>query len=660
MRKPLAFASVVFASILGVSWSVQATYQEPANIPASALELAKGWRIELVKTAPEIVFPTAVVVSPNGTIYLGQDPMDMPGPPTVPGDSVLAIKDGKVSIFAEKLWAVMGLEWAGDTLFVVHPPFLSAFKDLDGDGRADNRTDLVVGLGPKLPGFSGINDHVASGIRLGMDGSLYISVGDKGIPKATAADGSHITLKGGGVVRVRPDGSRLEVVSSGERNPLSVMLTAEDEVFTYGNDDDSKLWPNSLTHHIVGGHYGYPYEFLTKPWRCLPIVGGLIGGSGTQGVCYTEGALPAEFDGNLFVCDWGLQRLDRIVVARKAGTFELSAREPIVSKGKLGDFRPFSIATVPRGSSFYLVDWAFNGWLAEGPKTGRLFKLAYEGKERSPEAKPLDPNGDPIERLSDPALSVRLEAQRALVKQGAKAIRSLAPLVQSPTDGRAALHAVWALNEIPTPEARAVIRGALDSTNESVQVQAIRALGLAGDQASAAGLSAALGSSSPVVRREAAVSLGRLNVQTAGPALHESACRSRSFCRLVGPRRDQEVGILARGRACLGARGSQNPRIGDRALRRGLRRGRREVARQGPRADQRPRVPSPNRRLPCRSVSPTSEMGRRLVRHQSVGRGHAQENRPVGHPCHARCAARARPGSGRSRCAASARKRSLV
>ena len=149
----------------------------------SPFKLAPGWKIELVIEAPQIQYPTAIVTAPDGTIYLGQDPMDMPGPPTSPVDSVVAIKDGKVTVFADKLWAVMGLEWVDDTLYVVHAPFLSAFRDTDGDGKADERIDLVTGLGPKLPGFNGINDHVASGIRLGMDGFLYISVGDKGIPR---------------------------------------------------------------------------------------------------------------------------------------------------------------------------------------------------------------------------------------------------------------------------------------------------------------------------------------------------------------------------------------------------------------------------------------------------------------------------------------------
>ncbi len=395
-------------------------------------KVADGWSIELVAKAPEIAYPTAIVIASDGTIYLGQDPMDMPGPPTEPIDSVVAIKGGRVSTFADKLWAVMGLEWVDGTLYVVHAPFLSAFRDLDGDGQADSRVDLVTGLGPKRPGFNGINDHVASGIRLGMDGFLYIAVGDKGIPKGVGRDGATITMSSGGVIRIRPDGTGLEVVSTGERNPLSVALTANDDVFTYGNDDDSKKWPNSLTHHIVGGHYGYPYEFLTAPFRALPIVDGQLGGSGAQGICYNEDGLPACYRGNLFFCDWGLQTVFRYEVTPTGGTFQVSKRTPLVEKGTLADFRPFSIATGPDGSDLYVADWAFNGWLADGPKTGRLYRLSYTGPDRvRPASRPSGSDlAARIEALDHPSLAVRLESQRAVASMGGSVVQ---PLIEART-----------------------------------------------------------------------------------------------------------------------------------------------------------------------------------------------------------------------------------
>ncbi len=158
----------------------------PRPLPA----VADGWTIEPFAEAPRILFPTAIVAARDGTFYVGSDPMDMPGPPTEPIDSVLAIRDGKARTFADRLWSVMGLEWVDGTLYVVHAPFLSAFRDTDGDGKADERVNLMTGLGPRVPGFNGMNDHVASGVRLGMDGFLYIAVGDKGIPRGVARDGT--------------------------------------------------------------------------------------------------------------------------------------------------------------------------------------------------------------------------------------------------------------------------------------------------------------------------------------------------------------------------------------------------------------------------------------------------------------------------------------
>ena len=538
---------LILGSILS-AFSASARAAEPvAPLP----KVAQGWKIELVMQAPEILFPTAIVSTPFGTLYLGQDPMDMPGPPTEPIDSVVSIDPkGKVTVFAEKLWAVMGLEWdqASETLFVVHAPFLSAFRDTNNDGRADQRVDLITGLGPKIPGFSGINDHVASGVRLGMDGFLYISVGDKGIPRGVGKDGTVIQLFGGGVIRIRPDGTGLEVVSTGERNPLSVALTALDEVFTYGNDDDSKRWPNSLTHHIVGGHYGYPYQFLTAPWRALPVTAGELGGSGAQALCYEESCLPAEYRSNLFVCDWGLQTVFRYVVKRKGGTFEVTSKTPIVTKGGVGDFRPFSLCVGDFGMSLYLVDWAYNGWLANGPRTGRLYRLTHEASMPyvfpplfPPLANfdppfPLPGNPDPaknslwIESLDHPALACRLYAQRGLVRYSGK--RALGPLVArlrktTPVSGR--LHAIWALDALDEPEGRAAIRDVLADPDESVRLEAVRCAGISRDQKALPAMLALLKDDKAAVRREAAIALGKLGDRTAAPALMDALGDTDTF-----------------------------------------------------------------------------------------------------------------------------------
>jgi putative heme-binding domain-containing protein len=493
---------------LGVSSGVAIAQPPRARLPRAA----PGWTIELAAEAPRILYPTAIAAAPDGTVFLGQDPMDMPGPPTVAADSVVAIREGKIAVFAEKLWSVMGLEWVDGTLYVVHAPYLSAFRDTDGDGRADDRVDLITGLGPEVPGAGGINDHVAAGIRLGMDGFLYIAVGDKGIPHGRGKDGRTIRLQGGGVIRIRRDGTGLEVVSTGERNPLSVALGPTGEIFTYGNDDDSKKWPNSLTHHIVGGHYGFPYQFLTAPFRCLPIMAGEFGGAGAQGVCYNEDGLPAEYRGNLFFCDWGAQGVVRFEIRKAGGSYAVTRRTVLASRGEVDDFRPFSLAVTADGTGFWLVDWGYSGWQAKGPKTGRLYRLRYEGADRvvpAPRPRGSDRAGR-LAALEHPALSARLESQRVLAGQGSDAVPGLVALLDSDRPATGRMHALWTLDAIGSPDARAAIRGRLGDTSPQVRLQACRSLGIRGDRDAWGGIVPLLKDRDPAVRREAAIALGKI------------------------------------------------------------------------------------------------------------------------------------------------------
>ncbi len=296
-------------------------------------EAASGWSIELAARAPQIRNPSSIAVATDGTVFLGQAATDGGGAASNGNGSVLAIKDGKSTVFADGLGIVTGLDWSGDTLHVLHPPVLSAFRDTDQDGRADARIDLVTGLGPAARTTHEISDHIAAGLRTGLDGYHYIAVGDKGITRAAGTDGRILSLAGGGVIRVRVDGSGLEIVSTGERKPRSLMLSATGEVFTLSSSGPGHRWTGGLTHHIVGGHYGYPYQFLTAPFRALPLMGGDAVEPGTQGVCYDDDGLPARFRGKLFVCDWGRQAVVCFEIRKAGGTFAVAGQSTLVSKG---------------------------------------------------------------------------------------------------------------------------------------------------------------------------------------------------------------------------------------------------------------------------------------------------------------------------------------
>ena len=99
----------------------------------------------------------------------------------------------------------------------------------------------------------------------------------------------------------------------------------------------------------------------------------------------------------------------------------------------------FSIAVGSDGSTLTLVDWAFNGWLVDGPKTGRIYRLSYHGPDRvKPVARPSGTDlPTRLRGLDHPALSARIESQRLLAAKGETAVGPLASRLKSgPAPGR--------------------------------------------------------------------------------------------------------------------------------------------------------------------------------------------------------------------------------
>ncbi|QEH32856.1 HEAT repeat protein [Aquisphaera giovannonii] len=482
-----------------------------AAIPTSAAsrgddlpEAAAGWSISRVIPAPEAgpggrTVPSVlatIATAPDGSLTLGRTSGDV--------GSVALVRDGRLHPFADGLGAVHGLEWVEDSLLVVHGGSLSRLRDADGDGRAEVREDLVAGLDPGAEA-----GHGPSAVRLSLDGFLYLAVGDRGLVHAVGKDGRAVRLRGGGVIRVRPDGSGLEVVSTGEYRPRSLVVTPSGDVFTYG-PADARRWPASLTHHIPGAHFGYPYQYLTASFRCLPTVSGEPGGEGNQAACYAEDGLPEPYRGNFFHADPIRQCVVRDELRKAGGTFALARRTSVVAKGALADFRPVAVAITAEADGF---------WIAE--ESGRLHRLSYRGADAVRPAR--EPQGTSVASqvlaLDHPAESVRQSAARALARAGEGAVDPLAQRLRAGGAETGRLRAVWALDAIDTAPARAAIAAALADPSPAVRIQAVRSCGLRGRRDATPALARQLEQRDPALRREAAVALGRIGDPSAMTAL---------------------------------------------------------------------------------------------------------------------------------------------
>ena len=220
--------------------------------------VADDLEVSLFAKNPLVRNPCAITFDAKGRLCVGMGPQYRNPKPDTPGDSVwiLIDEDENGSADSRKQYAtgfnsIQGLAWRGRDLYVANAPDLTIARDLDGDDVADEYIRLFTDLGNL--------EHALHGLQFGPDGKLYMSKGNSkgltrppdriapkpfrelwGVEMPVAPDfPKPIAFKkgdfeknyhdpaddwglSGGVLRCDPDGSNLEIVSRGFRNPWDI------------------------------------------------------------------------------------------------------------------------------------------------------------------------------------------------------------------------------------------------------------------------------------------------------------------------------------------------------------------------------------------------------------------------------------------------------
>ena len=227
----------------------------------AAMKAPAGFTMVSFAGPPIAMYPTVVAPAPDGSVYVGVDLNLAQGAVKGRGRVMrLVDTDGdgradKYSIFVETD-SPRGIAVDGNTVYVMHPPHLTAYRDTNGDGIADQSDDLVKNIGFDLDVRS--SDHATNNITLGPDGWIYIAVGDYGYLNAKGKDGTTITRQGGALARVRTDGTGLEAYTVGTRNIYDIGLDPFGHAFARDNTNDGRGWDTRFHYLAPGANMGYP------------------------------------------------------------------------------------------------------------------------------------------------------------------------------------------------------------------------------------------------------------------------------------------------------------------------------------------------------------------------------------------------------------------
>src|SRR4051794_3763442 len=497
------------------------------------LKVPPGFKATLFACEPMVEYPSAVAAGPRaGAVFVAIDYVSGLGAEIVRRDEVRLVEDvdgdgyaDKASVYAGGFNSIQGLAFRDGTLFVMHAPFLSAVRDGDGDGVAEDRRELLTGLGLP-PEKNPSRLHCANGVVVGHDGWLYLALGDNGcdVPRP---EGDRLVLHGGGILRCRPDGRDLHVFATGLRNIYDVALDEELNVFVRDNENDGGDYLIRVDHSFHGADHGYPYLYAERPDEALPSLAIFGRGSSAGGLCYLEAGLPAEYRGDLFFCEWG-RAVMRYRMERSGSGFAPPEQVEFAAGGD-GDaygFKPTDLVA-QRDGSLIVADWADGQQPKRG--RGRIYRITASGPSRAPH-EGGDAADNEIEKdialLDSASYAERFDAQVRLERRGREALDAVRDAIRRRRIGvRGRLHAVWVLAHPGGPTAiDELVELARSDADPRVQAQAVRAVAdladpvltrhrLASDQGDAdlaARLAALADGRDPRVVLEITVAVGRL------------------------------------------------------------------------------------------------------------------------------------------------------
>lgn len=428
-------------------------------------------------------------------------------------------------------------------------PHVWMLEDKDGDLVAEKRESLQEGYGISVS----LSGHDLNGFVLGPDNRIWFTIGDRGYNLKTK-EGRHLYSQySGAVFRMERDGSNLEVVHTGLRNPKEIAFDRYGNLFSVDNEADMQDmarvvdvvegaysgWQRGhqafqkFTNLIYGTRRHDTNWMRERHWdmdsplrpRAILAPAGWVS-KGPSGLAYNPGTgLSEKWDNHFFVCDF-VGANSAVIGFRmepNGAGFKVERKENFVS-GMLCTDVEFGYDSKAYVSE-YVGSWATfekgNIFSFEDPK-----EIA---KPETQEVRTLFAKGinkmkpqELAKLLRHPDMRVRLRAQIALAENTAnREILIAATRSAEPVTTR--LHGVWGLGNLARlkkdGESSKQLVLLLFDSEAKVRGQAVQALGDAGHKSGLHAATALLTDSDLRTRMLAAIATGKLGGKGQVPTL---------------------------------------------------------------------------------------------------------------------------------------------
>lgn len=469
----------------GMQWGTSETTQRPMQQPVVADESMRhmvvppGFDVRLFASDPEIKKPICMAWDERGRLWVAET-FDYPNNIQGEGnghDRIVICEDtngdgiaDKFTVFADKLSIPTSIVFANGGLIVAQVPHMLFLKDTDGDDKADVRKILFSGWGTS-------DTHaVVSNMRWGFDNWIYGVVGYSGFNGMVG--GQRVSF-GQGLLRFKPDGSKLEFLGSTTNNTWGLGLSEDGNIFasTANNHPSFFLHIPNRYYEQVRGFPAKRLENIADTQHIYPITdkvrqvdqhGSYTAGAGHA--LYTARSFPKEYWNRVaFVAEPTGHVLGKFILERNGSAF--TSRNDFSMLASDDEWTSPITAEVGPDGSLWMIDW-YNYIIQHNPiprgfvqGKGNAYETPLRDKEhgrvyriRHEDAKAYEPiylhNATPtrlVQTLSNDNMFWRLTAQRLLVDRGnSDVVPELIKLTaDTSVDGiglnPGAIHALWTM-----------------------------------------------------------------------------------------------------------------------------------------------------------------------------------------------------------------------